>query len=331
MSEIKELKKDEIVIYKADHGPEIQIAFEGETAWLTQGQMAELFSVNVPAVSKHIRNIYKETELSQKATVSKMEIVQTEGGRTVKRTVDMYNLDVVIAVGYRVNSKRATQFRVWATNTLRDYLLKGFVVNQARLKEESQAKLRELERAVHLLQRVIATRRTVGMEKELLLVMTEYASTWTTLLRFDDNNFPTIPKGGHAQLPAYEDLLEIVAQFSKRLSQNNLTETGFGEQRGTKLKQLWEHVETHGYAVAEAGALLFYSIIKDRPFIAGNKQIASLLLLVYLVQNNSFYNRRGERKLDDATMVALSVLVEESSVSDKGVMLQLIASMINQK
>lgn len=328
MSEIKEIKKGEVVIYKTDTGPELEIELKDDSVWLTQAQLSTLFGTQRPAITKHLRNIFNTAELSEKSVCSILEHTASDG-KTYK--TQYYNLDAVIAVGYRVNSKRATQFRVWATKTLRDYLLKGFVVNQERLKEQSQAKLKELEGAVHLLQRVIATRRTVGMEKELLLVMTEYASTWTTLVRFDDNNFPTLPKGGQVELPAYADLLEVIAQFSKRLGQSNLTEVGFGEQRGAKLRQLWEQVQTQKQAVAETGALLFYSIIKERPFVAGNKQIASLLLLVYLVQNNSFYNRRGERKLDDATMVALSVLVEESSLSDKPVMLQLIASMINQK
>ncbi|MBL8031426.1 MAG: virulence RhuM family protein [Candidatus Doudnabacteria bacterium] len=328
MPETKELKKGEVVIYKTDTGPELEIELKDDSIWLTQSQLATLFGTQRPAITKHLRNIFNTSELSEKSACSVLEHTASDG-KTYKTRY--YNLDAVIAVGYRVNSKRATQFRIWATKTLRDFLLKGLVVNQERLKEQSQAKLKELEGAVNLLQRVIATRRTVGVEKELLLVMTEYASTWTTLVRFDDNSFPPIVKSGHAQLPAYEELLEMVAQFSKRLSQNNLTETGFGEQRGTKFKQLLEYIEIQNYGVAEAGALLFYSIIKDQPFVAGNKQIAALLLLVYLVQNNSFYNRRGERKLDDATMVALSVLVEESSVSDKVVMTQLIASMVNQK
>lgn len=331
MQDTKDQNTSEVIIYKSESGPQIGVRFVGETAWLTQQEMAQLFGVHSPAVSKHIRNIYKEAELSQKGTISKMEIVQVEGRRTVKRAVDLYNLDVVIAVGYRVSSKRATQFRVWATNTLRDYLLKGFAVNQQYLKEQSQAKLKELEGAVNLLQRVIATRKTMGMEKELLLVMAEYTNTWTTLIHFDDNSFPQSSKGGRGELSAYEDAQETITQFSLRLGQDRLVDVGFGEARGVKFKQLWERIQAQDHSIAEAGALLFYSIIKEQPFVAGNKQIASLLLLIYLVQNNSFYNKKGERKLDDATMVALSVLIEESGSSDRAVMLQLIGSMINKK
>ncbi len=330
MKDANILNMSEVTIYKDSDGPAIEVSFEGETVWLSSAQMATLFQRDINTINGHIVNVFKEGELLKEKTSLK----QANTGNTgigLNKPVTFYNLDVIISVGYRVKSKRGTQFRIWATQRLRDYLLKGFTVNQERLKEQSQAKVKELEGAVKLLQRVIATRKAVGMEKELLLVMTEYASTWTTLVHFDENTFPVNSSGGRVVLPPYEDLCDVVAQFSARLAKDKLTDTGFGEQRGGRFKQIVESLRMNQLSMAEAGAALFYSIIKEQPFAAGNKQVASLLLLVYLVKNNSFYNRRGERKLDDATMVALAVLVEESSPQDKVIVLQLIASMINQK
>ena len=131
--------KSEIILYKTDNGAiKIDTVFLGETIWLTQAQIAELFDVNVPAISKHLNNIFEEGELQKEATVSKMETVQQEGSRQVTRTRDFYNLDAIIAVGYRVNSKRATQFRIWATHILKEYIIKGFAMNDDRLKQEDR-------------------------------------------------------------------------------------------------------------------------------------------------------------------------------------------------
>jgi prophage maintenance system killer protein/predicted XRE-type DNA-binding protein len=338
MAETKEYSASEVVIYKAEHGPEIQIAFKGETAWLTQSQMAELFAVNVPAVSKHIRNIYKEAELSQKATVSKMEIVQTEGKRVVKRAVDLYNLDVVIAVGYRVNSKRATQFRVWATNTLRDYLLKGFVVNQQRLKEQSQAKLKELESAVKLLQGAVESHRLDGYEKELLSIITDYTATWVLLNKYDHNELEieNVTKKTVYALD-YEKVTKSIAQFKKRLLAKGEASELFGTESGSKLQALLGNVEQTWNnkplyeSLEEKAAHLLYFTIKDHPFIDGNKRIGSLLFLLFLIENRALYNKRGERKLNDNALVALALLIAESKPEQKEVMVKLVVNIINKK
>jgi prophage maintenance system killer protein len=328
MPDTKEQRQGEIVIYKDSSGPELKVTLENETIWLTQNQISSLFNTERSVITKHLRNVFNSAELSQDSVCANFAHTASDGKRY---KVQYYNLDAVIAVGYRVNSKRATQFRMWATRTLRDYILKGFIVNQERLKEQSQAKLKELEGAVRLLQRTIATRKTVGLEKEFLAVITEYASTWTTLVQFDEKGFPKEQVGKRASTLKYEHLLQVVSQFSERLGQNHAVDPGFGQEKGNVFKKTVQNVNSHTGSVADVGALLFYTIVKEQPFTAGNKQIASLVLLIYLVHNNFFYNRKGERKLDDATLVALSVLVEESSSQDKSIMLQLIASMINQK
>ncbi len=151
-------KKNSIIIYERKDGAHFEVTLEKETIWLSQQQIANLFVVRKPAISKHIKNIYVEGELSKKGTVSKMETVQREGARYITRDIEYYNLDMIIAVGYRVNSRHATQFRIWATSILRNHLIKGYTVNERRLKEEYELKIKELERAVILLQTARSSR-----------------------------------------------------------------------------------------------------------------------------------------------------------------------------
>ncbi len=145
-------KEQSIIIYERKDGAQFEVTLQKETIWLSQQQIANLFVVRKPAVSKHIKNIFADGELEKKATVSKMETVQREGGRTIKRAIEYYNLDMVIAIGYRVNSRHATRFRMWATRVLRDHIIKGYTVNERRLKQEYEIRVKELERAVALLQ-----------------------------------------------------------------------------------------------------------------------------------------------------------------------------------
>ncbi len=180
-----EENKGEIVIYKAEEGPELQVTLENETVWLNLQQMTDLFQRDKSVISRHIQNIYKEAELSQNATVAFFATVQKEGNREVKREIEFYNLDMIISVGYRVNSKRGTQFRIWATQRLRDYLLKGYLVNEKRLKENEEIKLKELQQAVGLMQQALSVKRLEGYEKELLNIITDYANTWLTFYQFD--------------------------------------------------------------------------------------------------------------------------------------------------
>lgn len=174
----KELEKGKIIIYEDKKGhAKLEVNFINETIWLSQKQVADLFGVNVPAVSKHINNIDHEGELSKKATVSKMEIVGKEGKRLIKRQIEMINLDMIIAVGYRVNSKRATQFRIWATQTLKEYITNGYVINAKRLEENNRKNLAELQSAIGLLQNAMKSKQLGLNEAEgLLHVISEYAS-----------------------------------------------------------------------------------------------------------------------------------------------------------
>ncbi|MBX4205176.1 MAG: virulence RhuM family protein [Candidatus Doudnabacteria bacterium] len=178
----KQEKKGEIVIYKADSGPELQIKLEDDTVWLTQAQIAELFGSDRSVITKHIRNIFKSSELSQNSVCAIFAHTAADG-KTYR--TQYYNLDAIISVGYRVNSKRATQFRIWATKHLRDFLLKGYIINEKRLRENQGAKMRELQQAHKLIQEALETRRLEGFEKELVNIITEYTNTWVILNDYD--------------------------------------------------------------------------------------------------------------------------------------------------
>lgn len=330
--------KGEIIIYKAPEGPEVQVKLDNETVWLTQNKIATLFGTQKAAISKHIKNIYKTDELSQKATVSKMETVQIEGNRQIKRNIEYYNLDMIISVGYRVNSQRATQFRIWATQRLRDYIVKGYALNEKRLKDSQITKLKELETAHKLIQQALESKRSEGYERELLHIINDYADTWFILNLYDHQKLAiedvSLKTGVRLE---YDNVVKNIVRFRNRLMAQKQATNLFGVEVSHKLSSILGSIDqTYGgkslyKSIEERAAHLLYFVIKDHPFVDGNKRIGSLLFLLYLVQNHIFYNRRGERKINDTALVALALLIAESRPAQKDVMVRLIVNLINKK
>ncbi len=191
-SDIGPTPSDEIVIFEAPNGDvRLDVRLEADTVWLTQAQMADLFGRERSVITKHLRNVYAEGELAAVGTSAKLAQVRTEGGRTVTREVDHYNLDAILSVGYRVNSKRGTQFRIWATRTLRDHLLQGYTLNERRLREKG---LREMEQAVALLASTLDHHALVTDEGRAVLdVVQQYARSWRLLLEYDEDRLPEAP------------------------------------------------------------------------------------------------------------------------------------------
>jgi len=332
----EETKKSEIVIYKAQTGPELRVQMDGETAWLTQAQISQLFDTDRTSIGRHIRNIINSAELRENSVCAIFAHTALDG-KIYK--VQYYNLDMVISVGYRVNSKRATQFRVWATQKLKDYLLKGYAVNEKRLKEEHDLKMKELQDTAKLFRNVIESRRAEGYEKDLLKIITDYSGTWALLNKYDKGELGL--EGVSKHKPAvldYADLQKSIGVFKQRLGTKKEAGDLFGQEVGEKFKAVIGNIDqTFGGktlypSLEEKAAHLLYFLIKDHPFADGNKRIGSLVFMLYLVQNNVLYSARtGERKINDNALAALALLVAESKPDQKQIMVNLIINLITKR
>lgn len=325
--------RGEIVLYQAPDGQTtLEVKLEGDSVWLAQGQIAKLFGVNVPAVSKHIKNIFAAGELVPKATVSKMEIVRKEGKRRVARLVDLYNLDMIISVGYRVNSARATRFRIWATQVLRQHLIQGYTLNERRLKERGI----EFEQAVRLLSKTLTRHDLVNEQgRGILEVITRYAKSWSLLKRYDERRIALPEKRHPARIAMdYGKAKEAAAVLRKELSGKREASDLFGHERGQAFPAILGAIEQtfDGKplypSVEEKAAHLLYFVIKDHPFTDGNKRIGSFLFIIYLRENGCLEDATGRVKLNDNALVALALLIAESEPAQKELMVRLVMNLL---
>lgn len=329
--------KGEIIIYKAESGPELQIKLEGDSIWLTQSQIANLFGVRVPAIFKHVKNIINDGELAKNQTISKMEIVQIEGKREVRREIEVYNLDMVLSVGYRVNSRRATEFRIWATKHLREYLLKGYLINEKRLKNNEELKLKELQQAIGLMQQALEAKKFEGYEKQLLSIITDYANTWLTFYQYDSGKLDLAGSKKDATYLDYDKIKKSIERFKTRLMSVKEASDLFGQEVSEKLLSLLGNVkqslggEDVYPTLEEKAAHLLYFAVKNHPFVDGNKRIGALLFILFLIENRYLLNKKGERKINDSALTALTLLVAESKPAQKDIMIKLIVNLINKK
>jgi hypothetical protein len=318
----------EIVLYKDKEGPEFSISLVDETVWLTQVQMADLFAKDRDTISEHIQNVFKQGELDRRSTTRKFPVVQNEGKRQVMREIEHYNLDMIISVGYRVNSKKGTQFRIWATQKLRDYLLKGYLVNEKRLRETHETRLKELQQAHLLLRQAVDAKRLSGYEKELASIINDYTQTWVVLSRYDDGDLQIAKKTSkNIEELGYIKAKKAVEHFRDHMIDHDNATGAFGRERGQQLEVILKEIAKLKANVEQKAATLFYSLIKNRPFMDGNKRIASLLFIVFLVQNHALFDKKGERKFNNNALVALALLIEETKPSEKQTLIQLISNL----
>ncbi|HNU96818.1 MAG TPA: virulence protein RhuM/Fic/DOC family protein [Candidatus Portnoybacteria bacterium] len=328
-----DIKKGEIIIYKSTKGPEIQVKLEKETVWLTQKQVAFLFNVNVPAISKHIRNIFKDGELNKNSTISKMEIVQKEGNRFIKRNIEFFNLDLIISIGYRVNSQRATQFRIWATKTLKQHLLKGYTINEKRLLETKE-KFNELQNTIKFLQEKSQTGLLQNQAGEILNLLSGYTKTLSILSQYDQGDV-LIPQGKKVKTKLqYKTCKEIIDELRRELINKKEAGDLFGSERNKSfegiikgLYQTFSGKELYK-TIEEKASHLLYLTIKDHPFSDGNKRIASFLFIYFLDKNYYLYRETGERKINDNALVALALLIAVSNPKEKDVMIKIIMNLL---
>ncbi len=327
------LKNNQIQIYTSANGQvQLNIKFEQETLWLSQAQIAELFQVKPQNITMHLKNIFSEGELDQQATCKDFLHVQDEAGRQVKRKRKYYNLDAIISVGYRVSSSRATQFRIWATQTLKQHLVKGYTLNQQRLQERGI----EFEQAIALLSSTLANQQLVSSDGEAVLaVINDYARSWSLLQGYDEQNLSELTaKQGDMQALNLPDALTAIAQLKQTLIQKGEATALFGQLRGDGLASAIATIE-QGFGdelfypnVASRAAHLLYFVIKNHPLADGNKRSGSFLFLWYLRINQHLLAKPVEALINDNTLVALALLVAESQAEQKALMIRLVEHFI---
>jgi len=325
----------EIVIYE-DGVVSLEATVEKDTLWLSQQQIAELFDVQRPAITKHLSNIFKSNELNEKVVCSKMEHTTKHGAmssRTQKRTLKIYNLDAIISIGYRVNSKRATQFRIWATNILKDYLLKGYSINQKRLQQKG---VDEFHKAISLLQTTIEQDSIAcGEAKGLLDVIVSYGRSWSLLEGYDEDSL-SIPMShtDNRFILGYAEAKDAIAKLKKELIQKGEASDLFGREKAGEFDGIIGNVyQTFGGddlipSVEAKSANLLYYIIKDHPFIDGNKRIGAFLFILFLQKNQMLCRANGEAKINDNALVALTLMTAKSLPEQKDTVVALIVNML---
>ncbi len=330
------MKKDlnsAIAIYEAGD-KKIEVSLNEESIWLSLNRMAELFDVKKAAASKHIKNIYNSGELQQKATVSKMETVQTEGIRRVKRKIVYYNLDMIISVGYRVNSKKATQFRIWATDVLKNYLVKGYAVNEKAITRE---KFKELQETVAFIKSSIRTAELSSSEvKGILEIIERYADTWRWIEEYDSGKIEASVTDRKIKRIAYDEANEAIGHLKNFLLSRKEASNIFGIKRDRGLfesalntiYQTFDGKELYP-SFEEKASNLLYLIIKNHPFVDGNKRIGALLFLIFLYENLEIEELL--RRFNNNTLTALSYLVATSPPQQKEIMINLITQMIDKE
>ena len=323
-----------IALYKTTDGAtELEVKLERDTVWLTQAQMGQLFDKDSNTISEHIQNVYSEKELSLKSTSRKFRVVQKEGERIIHRSVNHYNLDVIISVGYRVKSIRGTQFRVWSTNTLRNFLIQGYVINQKRLELQSE-KLSELQKTIQFIEEKSQFIELKDQTSTLIRIIQEYSSSLSLLYQYDEGKFQKLKEGNPEFTLTYKECNLLIKQVKNSLTSKNEMTDLFGYEVDNKLKsilgalfQTFNRRELYP-TIEDKASHLLYLIIKDHPLADGNKRTASILFVYYLERNNYLKNMNATRKIDNNTLFALALLIASSQPAEKDVMIQIIKQLL---
>ncbi len=328
----KDFQKGEIIIYTSEDGTvSLDTKLENETIWLTQKQMAELFGVKTPAINKHLNNIYQEQELSKDATISILEIVQKEGKRDVLRNVAFYNLDAIISVGYRVNSSRATQFRIWATDVLKKYLTQGYALNNKVLKAQ-QAKIVNLQQTINLLSRSMQNQiETIDDAQNVAKILDTFAKGLDLLDNFDHKKLNSKGQTTKETVKISEkEYLKIIDKMKSEFASDVFANPKDGSF-ASSINQIYQTFDGKDCypTLEEKAAMLLYLITKNHSFSDGNKRIAASCFLYFLDKNNMLY-KENVPIIDNGTLFALTLLIAESKPDEMDIMKQIVVSVLNK-
>jgi len=325
----KSFQKDKIVIYKSSKNEiEVEVRFEKETVWLKQNEIARLYNRERSVITKHINSIFKDKEADKKNNVQKLHITGSD------KPVAFYSLDVILAVGYRTNSAKAIHFRKWATNVLKRYLLKGYALSERRLLQ-LQRRFKELQNAVSFLQDKSKNRLFVGQEKEILDLLANYSKTLSLLEQYDKRKIKLVKKNKPRFIFEYKKAVEIIEKIKEDLINKKEASNLFGQRSGEKFKavlgniyQTFDKRELYP-SLEEKAAHLLYFIVKDHPFVDGNKRIASFLFVYFLDKNDFLYKKSGERKINDNALTASTLLIAVSNPEDKDILIKIITNLMS--
>ena len=335
---MKEKSKGEIIIYKTKGGKTtLEVKLQKETVWLNQVQMSQLFDKDRRTISEHANNIYKEKELQRDRTIRNFRIVQEEGNRRVEREVDFYNLDVIISVGYRVKSQRGTQFRIWATQVLKDHILKGYTLNEKRLKEQN-TRLAELQETVNLMGRVIQGRELDRAEAAgLLHVITDYSYALSLLDQYDHQELKIhkTTRKKHCAI-TYDDARRAINKLGEQSRKKGHPIGLFGKEKDKSFNgslgaiyQTFDGKEVYP-SIEEKAAHLLYFVVKNHSFVDGNKRIGAFLFVWFLDVNRILYIKDGLKRIGNNALVALTLMIAESRPKDKDIIIKVIVNLINK-
>ena len=328
----KELQKGEIIIYTSEDGSiSLDTKLENDTIWLTQDMIVTLFNSSKANISEHISHIFQEEELDRESTVRNFRTVRKEGSRNVSRNLEYYNLDMIIAVGYRVNSKIATKFRKWATNTLREYLTKGYVINEKMLKAQ-QNKIHTLQSTVSLLTRSIQNQiSTVDQAQDVANILDNFAKGLDLLDNFDHKTLDT--KGvtqKDAVVISESEFLKVIDKMKSEFASDVFANPKDGSF-ASSVNQIYQTFGGNDCypTLEEKAAMLLYLITKNHSFSDGNKRIAASCFLYFLNKNNMLY-KNNLPIIDNGTLFALTLLIAESKPSEMEIMKQIVVSVLNK-
>ena len=320
-----------IEIYQTPDGQtELNVRLNGDSVWLSQAQLALLYDTDRSSIGRHIRNIYKSKELDEESTCAKNAQVRIEGKRRIERTILTYNLDVIISVGYRVNSKYATQFRIWANRILKEYLINGYVINQHAKIEQ----FNELKRTIAIMSDIISSKSVTHDEAVgMLRVISDYSYGLDTLDRYDYQSLEIDQTTSEEQFIAtYENAHEALSTLKQRFGGSELfaheKDDSFKSTMGV-LYQTFDGKDLYP-SIEEKAANLLYLTVKNHSFSDGNKRIAAFLFLWFLEKNGILYRADGSRLLDNNTLVAITLMIAESKTEEKDIMTKVVINLINK-
>ena len=321
---------DKIVIYRTSDGQtSVSVRMDGDTVWLSQAQMAELFQKDRTVIGRHISNIYKEHELERETTCANFAHMGKEADQTYQTT--LYNLDVVISVGYRVKSQRGTQFRIWANKVLKDYLVKGYAVNKA-LTEQRYSELKQL---VAVLGRTVKSQEALTSKDalDLIEVVSNYTYALDILDRYDYQQLSIEQTTSEEKFHAtYEGAMNVIRELKAKFGGSKWFANEKDDSFKSSIGQIYQTFDGHDLypSVEEKAAMLLYLVTKNHSFTDGNKRIAATLFLWFMAENGILYNPDGTKRIADNTLVALTLMVAESRTEEKDTMVKVLVNLINR-